>query len=271
MAGATSSDQRDAPSLRRVDPTIANLDDIYLDGTLVLVAGHADRQRDPNDRVDVHQAVVEPGEQNPHLGGEGPAWRADHLYTGGFFDAKRAFARAVTQWARSHDGSPWSVLSADQRVLMPWKPATPYETTIETYGDDVTDPDDWAETALRRRPDGREIVTELDVWASMVAFDLGKWLATYRELGVPEEPDPYDADTLLVVADEAFTQPLRERGVFEYGIDRMAGDPNRGRGPARRYRRVARRARVRRDRRQFRYDSRRRLRHRGRERATDVH
>jgi hypothetical protein len=42
--------------------------------------------------------------------------------------------------------------------------------------------------------------------------------------------DPWesDANTLLVLAGQDYVEPLRKRGVFEYGISRMTGDPNAG-------------------------------------------
>lgn len=37
-----------------------------------------------------------------------------------------------------------------------------------------------------------------------------------------------NANTLLVLAGQKYVEPLKERGVFEYGIARMTGDPNQG-------------------------------------------
>lgn len=37
-----------------------------------------------------------------------------------------------------------------------------------------------------------------------------------------------NVNTLLVLAGQKYVEPLKERGVFEYGIARMTGDPNQG-------------------------------------------
>lgn len=229
IGGTGEQAQTNDQSLGDADPTIATLDDVYLDETLVLVGGDPAHQRDPDDPVDLHEAVLGPDERIRRHGPTGPAWQAGDLFTSAWFDAAREFAETVAGWARERDGSPWAILSADQRVSMPWENVPPCERTIEDIGDDPANEDHWADSALTRRPDGREIVTEMDHWASMVAYDLARWVASHREQGAL--PFENDASTLLVVAPEDLVAPLRERGVFEYGIDRMAGDPNKGRGP----------------------------------------
>jgi hypothetical protein len=244
-------------TLGDADPTIASLEDIYLDGTLVLVAFGTrgdDPQRDPSDPVDLHEAVVGPDEQVRNHGPEGPAWRADGLFTSAAFDAAREFARTVTAWASNRDGSPWAVLSPEHRVSMPYDPVTPFETTMDDIGADPRNEDHWADSHFRRRPDGQELVTDRDHWAAMAATELARWLAGYRDLAdaddvvsarpLPDESEaeaetprgfrdvrPHghsDADTLLVVGDPELVDPLRERGVFEFGIGRLTGDPNAG-------------------------------------------
>jgi len=213
-------------TLGDADPTIASLEDVYLDGTLVLV-GCGKAKRDPEDPVDLHEAVVGPDEKVRKHGPSGPAWRAEDLYTSTYFSAKREFAETVTQWASGRDGWPWSILSAEHDVLPPWKPVPPYDTTIDDLGGDETNPDHWVRNSYnRRRPDGREIVTELDKWAASVATGLARWTACFREQGAPRSE--CDANTLLVLAGEKYVEPLRDRGVFEYGISRMTGDPNHG-------------------------------------------
>lgn len=78
------------------DPTIADLNDIYLDGTLVLV-GFGKAKRDPSDPTNLHLATVPPGESiRRHSRETGPAWRAEDLYTSAYFQAKREFAETVT-------------------------------------------------------------------------------------------------------------------------------------------------------------------------------
>lgn len=201
---------------------------VYLDGTLVLV-GCGKTKRDPEDPTDLHVASVPPGEsiRGGHNGPTGPAWRAEDLYTSTYFGVKREFAETVTQWTQSRDAAGWAVLSAEHGVVPHWKNLTPYDTSIDDLGDDPMNPDHRVRNSYRRRrPDGQEIVTEVDQWATTVAYSLCKWVASFRDLGA--DPWENDADTLLVLAGQDYLQPLRERGVFEYGIARMAGNPNEG-------------------------------------------
>ncbi len=215
------------PSLS-LDPTTETDDrnEIYLDGTLVLV-GCGKAKRDPDDPVDLHAASVDPGEpMSDRPDAEtGPAWRAADLYTSTYFSAKREFAEVVSP--RSSETAGWAVLSAEHAVIEPWKEITPYNTTIEDLGDDPTEAAHRVPNRSgRRRPDGETIVTEMDLWASQVAYGLMKWIAGHR----PRRATPWenDANTLLVLAGKSYVEPLRERGVFEYGIARMAGNPNEG-------------------------------------------
>jgi len=54
-------------------------------------------------------------------------------------------------------------------------------------GEVTFDPDDRVEnTYQRRRPDGQEIVTEMDLWATNVAYSLSRWVAGFREQGFPD-------------------------------------------------------------------------------------
>lgn len=198
--------------------------EVYLDGTLVLIGCGKDK-RDPENPVDLHLAEVPPGEE--WGGGTGPMWRAEDLYTSTYFGVKREFADVVTAWARGYDAGPWGVLSAEHGVVENWHPLQPYNTKIDDLGDDPTNPDHRVSNPLgRRRPDGQEIVTEMDQWAASVAAGLCRWVASYRERGA--EPWENDANELLVLAGQKYITPLRDRGVFEYGIARMAGDPNEG-------------------------------------------
>lgn len=193
--------------------------DIYLDGTLVLV-GCGKQKRDPTDPTDLHVAAVGPDEEFRQ--GTGPAWRAEDLYTHWYFQAKADFAETVSAWSNDvADGTPgWAVLSAEHGVLMPFAKVKRYDTTIEDLGGDETNPEHHVRNVYgRRRPDGREIVTERDKWAAQVAYGLAKWQAAFREtaaLGAAR------ANTLLVLAGQSYIEPLRERGVFEYGIAKMA-------------------------------------------------
>lgn len=206
------------------DPTIATLEDIYLDGTLVLV-GCGAKKRDPEDPVDLHQAAVAPGKEiRGPSGPTGPAWEARDLYTSTYFQLKREFAEVVSTWGGEWG---WSVLSAEHHVLAPWSPVRPYDTTIDDLGDDPTNEDHWYTGALTgngRRPDGQECVTERDVWARRVAIGLNRWITSH--LDGPRQPGLDGARTLVVLAGQDYIEPLRERGVFEYGTARMTGDPN---------------------------------------------
>ena len=193
--------------------------DIYLDGTLVLV-GCGKQKRDPEDPTDLHVAAVGPDEE--FRTGSGPAWDARDLYTHWYFDAKADFAELVSAWSNDVADSPpgWTILSAEHGVLLPNQPVKRYDTTIDDLGGDETNPDHHVRNRYgRRRPDGREIVTERDKWAAQVAYGLARWQAMFREtaaLGAAR------ANTLLVLAGESYIEPLRERGVFEYGIAKMA-------------------------------------------------
>lgn len=210
---------------------VADLESIYLDGTLVLV-GCGKAKRDPSDPTDLHLASVGPDEPMSDLPGAatGPAWPAKDLYTSPYFGAKRDFAEVVTQWAAPHDGTDtagWAILSAEHAVVEPWQDLQYYDTSVDDLGADPTNPDHRVTNAAgRRRPDGQEIVTEMDAWAASVATSLAKWLAGHRDRG--QRRDECRADTLLVLAGQSYLEPLKERGVFEYGIARMAGDPNEG-------------------------------------------
>lgn len=213
------------------DPSIANLEDVYLDGTLVLVGCGKDK-RDPEDPTDVHVASVGPDENfGPDWDDEtGPAWKARDLYTSSYFSVKREFAEVVSQWAGPDDGttsSGWAILSAEHGVVQPWEDLKYYNKKVDDLGDDETNPEHRVRNPYcLRRPDGREIVTEMDAWAAKVGRTLMKWVAGHRDRRA--HPGDNNADTLLVLAGQKYLDPLRERGVFEYGISRMTGNPNEG-------------------------------------------
>lgn len=203
-------------------------DSIYLDGTLVLV-GCGDQKRDPDDEADLHVASVGPDEPMSSLPGAetGPAWRAEDLYTSNYFGVKSEFAEIVTQWASSYDAGNWSVLSAEHNVVPHYRDLKYYDKSVDDIGDDPTDPEDRVPNRFkRRRPDGQEIVTEMDLWTTNVAYSLMRWVASFRDRRAA--PWESDAGELLVLAGQDYIDPLRERGVFEYGISRMYGDPNEG-------------------------------------------
>lgn len=193
---------------------IADLDDVYLDNTLVLV-GCGKAKRDPSDPTDLHQAAVDKGEE--WGGREGPLWRAEDLYTSTYASVKREFAETVTRWTGGASKG-WGVLSAEHGVVPAWMPLAPYDITVSDLGDDPTDESCWAKHPYRR-PDGDEVVTEMDKWAADTALSLCKWLAGYEN---------GQTLTLLVLAGQSYVEPLRKRKVFENGIARMTGDPNHG-------------------------------------------
>ncbi|MFA9517043.1 DUF6884 domain-containing protein [Halopenitus sp. H-Gu1] len=220
-------DKPDVPTGKRI--CRSNLSDIYERGTLVLI-GCGAAKRDPSDEGDLHVASVGPDESfGPDWTDEtGPAWKARDLYTSPYFRLKKQFAERIAGVEDGRDGaSPWAILSAEHHVLMPWKNVKYYEKSITELGDDETNPDHRVENPYGlRRPDGREIVTELDQWTRLVAFGLIKWIASFRPVRDP--PGTTNAYSLLILAGQDYINPLRDLGVFKYGISHMAGDPNQG-------------------------------------------
>lgn len=236
LTGPQATTAPDAGPRIEIDPEsrLADIEDLYLDGTLVLV-GCGKAKRDPEDPADLHLASIGPNENfGPTWTDEtGPAWRAADLYTSSYFAVKRNLAELITRWVPdpgTNNLGGWAILSAEHHVLHPWEDVKYYDKRIDDIGDDPTNPDHHVENRFGlRRPDGQEIVTEMDQWAAMVAYGLASWIASFREQGAL--PWEVDANTLLVLAGQDYITPLRERGVFEYGIDRMTGNPNEGRGP----------------------------------------
>lgn len=203
-------------------------EEIFLDKTLVLV-GCGKTKRDPKDPADLHVASIGPDEPMSSLPGadSGPAWPARDLYTANYFRTKAEFAEIVTAWAKGYDVDPWAVLSAEHGVVPCGRNLKYYDTKIDDLGDDPTDSEDRVPNPYgRRRPDGQPIVTEMDRWAASVAAGLCRWVAGFR--GRRAAPWENDANEILILAGQDYIEPLRERGVFEYGIARMTGDPNEG-------------------------------------------
>ena len=216
-----------SPTAERIQ--LSDLSDIYRHGALALI-GCGAAKRDPTDEDDLRMASVGPDESfGPGWTDEtGPAWKARNLYTSNYFRLKKQFAERIAGVEDGRDGaSPWAILSAEHHVLMPWKDVKYYEKSITELGDDETNPDHRVENPYGlRRPDGREIVTELDQWTRLVAFGLMKWIASFRPVRDP--PGTTNAYSLLILAGQDYINPLRDHGVFKYGISRMAGDPNQG-------------------------------------------
>lgn len=197
------------------DPNLADVPSIFDEGTFVLV-GCGAAKRDPEDPVDVHEAVVGPDEPfgQDWTAETGPAWKAKDLYTSTYFGVKRDFAEMATQWARQRDGEAWAILSAEHYLLRPWEAVKPYDTTVDDIGDDYTNDDHLADFAYERRPDGKALVTQLDKWALMVAVELQRWLTQFDEAGA----SPHGSETLrnlIVLAGKDYVEPLRERGAFD--------------------------------------------------------
>lgn len=206
------------------DPTQFAESNVYQDKTLVLICGGPE-QRDPSDPVDLRSAVAEPGDPiRGNCGPEGPAWQAGDLYTSARFAAQRQFAEQVTQWT---DKAGWAIITPEHGVVEPYVRLKPHQTTVTDLGGNELEADHRVDSPVRkRRPDGREIVTERDVWATRAAYGLMKWIAAHRPKG--GHPSENEANTLLVVGSKDRIEPLRERGVFEWGIARMSGNPNTG-------------------------------------------
>ncbi|WP_135363465.1 DUF6884 domain-containing protein [Halosimplex halophilum] len=196
------------------DPLLADVPAIFDEGTFVLV-GCGAAKRDPDDALDVHEAVVGPDETvGPSWSDEtGPAWRAKDLYTSTYFGVKRDFAEMATQWARQRDGWAWSILSAEHYILPPWEPVKPYDTTIDDLGDDHTNDDHLTDFPYQRRPDGQPLVTELDKWVYMVAVGLQRWLTMFDGIASPHGGGTLR--NLIVLAGKDYVEPLRERGAFD--------------------------------------------------------
>lgn len=206
---------------------LSDLSNIYEYGALVLI-GCGAAKRNPTDENDLRMASVGPNESfGPDwTDATGPAWKASDLYTSTYFRLKKQFAKGIASVDGSQDeASPWAILSAKHHILMPWEDVKYYNKSIDELGDHETNPDHRVDNPYGlRRPDGREIVTELDQWTRLVAFGLMKWIASFRDARDP--PGTTNAQTLFILAGQNYINPLRDHGVFKYGISRMAGNPN---------------------------------------------
>jgi hypothetical protein len=220
-----STNKPASPTGERIQ--LSDLSDIYEHGALALIGCGASK-RDPTDEDDLRVASVGPDESfGPDWMDEtGPAWKARDLYTSNYFHLKKQFAKRTAGVEGGRDGtSPWAILSAKHHVLMPWEDVKYYNKSIDDLGDDETNPDHRVDNPYSlRRPDGREIVTELDQWTRLVAFGLMRWIASFR--AVRDPPETTNAQTLFILAGQDYINPLRDHGVFKYGISRMTGNPN---------------------------------------------
>lgn len=220
------------PANDPVSPTgeriqLSDLSDIYEHGAVALI-GCGAAKRNPTDENDLRLASVGSDESfGPDWTDEtGPAWKARNLYSSTYFRLKKQFASRIAGIEGGRDGtSPWAILSAKHHVLMPWEDIKYYNKSIDDLGDDETNPAHGVDNPYGlRRPDGCEIVTELDQWTRFVAFGLMKWVASFR--AVRDTPETTNAQTLFILAGQDYIDPLRDHGVFKYGISRMTGNPN---------------------------------------------
>jgi len=201
-------------------------------GNPLVLIGCGKQKRDPESHDDLRTAVPPETEVFRHSShgittaeDVGPAWQAKDLYTSTYFQLKRQYATALTTWTRDPPG--WGILSAKHAFLWPFEPVTPYDHTVEDLGDDPTNPAHRVSNEFDLRcPDGRTVVTEQDMWARRVALGIASFVASHRDSG--SHPADCSATSLLVLAGQRYLTPLRERGVFEYGISRLTGDPNSG-------------------------------------------
>lgn len=122
------------------------------------------------------------------------------LYTSSYFSLKRELAEAVTRttWRVDQYASTWSVLSAKHGVIPPRIEVDPYDVSVDDMSED-----------------------DLDMWASDVRAGLHSWIsAPFRADNVDTNESP--CRELIVLAGDAYVEPLRERDVFDEGAYRCA-------------------------------------------------
>lgn len=199
------------------------LDEDLLEGSIALI-GCGKAKRDVTDDDDLEEAVVAPGVEDRFTGLEGPLWEAQDLYTSTYFTLKNNLAELVGQWFGGPTSHGYAILSAEHDIVEPNELLAPYDTTVDDLGDDPDNPQHQA-SAPHLRPDGEYVVTEMDLWASEVAIRLTRWVSRFSTNG---DGIGDDAETLLVFTGSSYLEPLRERGVFEYGTSRMSDHDGMG-------------------------------------------
>jgi len=106
---------------------------------------------------------------------------AKDLYTSTYFQKKRAYAETV--------GDQWIILSALHGLLPPDEQIKPYDVSIDDLDDD-----------------------RLDRLAHRIGMTLIEWIEWERGEG-------RDVDEVVVLAGRSYLDPLRERDVFQAGVD----------------------------------------------------
>lgn len=195
-------------------------------GPLVLI-GCGKAKRHPNDDHDVKKAVIGPNDsvQDSPYADESPAWAARDLYTSAYFGKKRNFAETVTEWASDRLTPAWAILSAEHGIIFPDEIVSRYNTTVDDLGTDPENPEDRVSidniANQPRRPDGKVVATEMDMWAHDVATTLSSWVKSFQPLDMADPQSRQGATNLLVLAGQRYLDPLRERGTFTYGSSRI--------------------------------------------------
>jgi len=115
---------------------------------------------------------------------------AKDLYTSTYFQLKREFAEAATNWITdaTERGNGWMILSAKHGVWPPNLELDPYDTTIGDLSED-----------------------ELDEWARRVNSTLIDWLCSPF---CADEPDNPPCKHLIVLAGSSYVEPLQKRDAF---------------------------------------------------------
>jgi len=115
---------------------------------------------------------------------------AKELYTSTYFQLKREFAEAATNWIRdsTHRGNGWMVLSAEHGLWPPNLELEPYDTTV----DDLSP-------------------SERDEWARQITSGLIDWLCSPF---CADDPGNSPCKHLIVLAGASYVDPLLERDAF---------------------------------------------------------
>jgi hypothetical protein len=106
---------------------------------------------------------------------------AKDLYTSTYFEKKREYAETI--------GDQWMILSALHGLIPPTEKIKPYDVTVDDLDGD-----------------------RLDRWAHQIGMTLIEWVAW-------ENGEGRDVEEIVVLAGKKYLDPLRERDVFQAGID----------------------------------------------------
>lgn len=126
---------------------------------------------------------------------------ARNLYTSNYFQIKRQFAEAATNWIpdATHRGNGWMILSAKHLIWPPRLELEPYNRTIEDLDED-----------------------DRDAWAKRINAALIDWL---RSPFRADEPEDSPCKNLIVLAGQKYIEPLLERDAFTAGEKHNYGVP----------------------------------------------